>query len=161
MRKMFVKYVSALMVVWYSLSIIGFDVHSCNTTGEVYVASLAGGIACEDVHPDHSCAHHGACCSHHNENTCCHHKHNDADSCISDQDCCSNDLQVLQLTGVIISEDECNGCHVSMNQTDCDAFLTVKSALQALRRIYLKYLEYPDPGVLMPDRQAFLNIWRV
>lgn len=161
MRRMFVKYMSALLVVWYSLSIIGFDVHSCNATGEVYVASLAGGIACEDVHPDHSCAHHGACCSHHHENSCCHHRHHDSDSRISDQNCCSNDVQVLQLTGVVISEDESYGSDVRVHQTDCYAYLTIDSATQALQRRYHKYLEYPDPGVTMPDRQAFLNIWRV
>ena len=70
MRKMFVKYMSALLVVWYSLSIIGFDVHSCKITGEVFVASLAGGISCEDVHPEHSCRAHGSCCGH-DVVTCC------------------------------------------------------------------------------------------
>ena len=161
MGKMFVKYVSALLVVWYSLSIIGFDVHSCNTTGEVYVASLAGGIACEDVHPDHSCVHHGTCCSHHHENSCCHNKNHYSDSSISDQDCCSNDLQVLQLTGVVMSEDENYGGDVRMHQTDCDPYLTMESVIQALQRRYLKYLEYPDAGEVVPDRQAFFSIWRV
>ena len=49
MRNIVMKYLAALLVVWYSLSIIGFDVHSCTKTGETFVASIAAGVSCEDM----------------------------------------------------------------------------------------------------------------
>lgn len=153
MRKMFVKYASVLLVLWYSLSIIGFDVHSCKSTGEVYVASLAGGITCEDVHPDHSCKSHGGCC-------CGHHEHGEGDH-ISKSDCCTNDLQILELTGVYTSSQQrfSDDGHFADYVFNVD--LLAETVVPVLQRPLLMYLKRPDPGVVMPDRQAFFNIWRV
>lgn len=162
MRKMFVKYASVLLVLWYSLSIIGFDVHSCKSTGEVFVASLATGVSCEDIHPDHSCKSHGGCCGHHETESCCSgHEIGRADSHVAKEDCCSNDLQVLQLTGVQISDNERFGANVHDCQLIFDVDLAMELAMPALQKSFIKYLEHPDPGVVMPDRQAFLSIWRV
>jgi hypothetical protein len=167
MRKMFVKYMSALLVVWYSLSIIGFDVHSCKSTGEVFVASLAGGIACEDVHPDHSCKAHGSCCGQkvsaccsHDEHPCCGHEDNQTGSQVSRPDCCSNDLQVLLLTGMNVShERDTDGAYMDEYVLDVDLF--AEMTIPAVQRPLITFLKHPDPGVVMPDRQAFFSIWRV
>ena len=188
MRKMFVKYMSALLVVWYSLSIIGFDVHSCKSTGEVFVASLAGGISCEDVHPEHSCKAHGNCCGHdmaacceHDIKSCCEHETkvccaHEAKSCSGDygqqtgsqqtvsqvakSDCCSNDLQVLELTGVYASSERCtDNDHADEYVLNVDLF--AEMTVPAVQRPLLPFLKYPDTGVIMPDRQAFFSIWRV
>ena len=180
MRKMFVKYMSALLVVWYSLSIIGFDVHSCRATGEVFLASLAGGIACEDVHPEHSCRAHGSCCGHdmaacceHETKVCCAHE---AKSCSGDSgqqtgsqqtgsqvaksDCCSNDLQILELTGVSVShERDTDNDHADEYVLNVDLF--AEMTVPAVQRPLLTFLKHPDTGVVMPDRQAFFSIWRV
>lgn len=162
MRKMFVKYASVLLVLWYSLSIIGFDVHSCKSTGEVFVASLAGGVSCEDIHPEHSCKSHGGCCCHHeNESCCAGHETEHADSHVAKEDCCSNDLQVLQLTGVQMSDNERFGANVHDCQPIFDVDLAMELAIPTLQKSFIKYLEHPDPGVVTPDRQAFLSIWRV
>lgn len=162
MRKMFVKYASVLLVLWYSLSIIGFDVHSCKSTGEVFVASLAGGVSCEDIHPEHSCKSHGGCCCHHeNESCCAGHETEHADSHVAKEDCCSNDLQVLQLTGVQMSDNERFGANVHDCQPIFDVDLAMELAVPTLQKSFIKYLEHPDPGVVTPDRQAFLSIWRV
>ena len=162
MRKMCVKYVSVLLVLWYSLSIIGFDVHSCKSTGEVFVASLAGGVSCEDIHPEHSCKSHGGCCCHHeNESCCAGHETEHADSHVAKEDCCSNDLQVLQLTGVQMSDNERFGANVHDCQPIFDVDLAMELAMPTLQKSFIKYLEHPDPGVVTPDRQAFLSIWRV
>ena len=162
MRKMFVKYASVLLVLWYSLSIIGFDVHSCKSTGEVFVASLAGGVSCEDIHPEHSCKSHGGCCCHHeNESCCAGHETEHADSHVATEDCCSNDLQVLQLTGVQMSDNERFGPNVHDCQPIFDVDLAMELAIPTLQKSFIKYLEHPDPGVVTPDRQAFLSIWRV
>ena len=157
MRKMFVKYASALLVLWYSLSIIGFDVHSCKSTGEVFVASLAGGVTCEDIHPEHSCKSHGSCCEHHDH----HETPSESADCVAKEDCCSNDLQVLHLTGVHMSDNERFNDNAHELQFTFDVDLAMELAMPSLQRPLLKYLEHPDPGVVMPDRQAFLSIWRV
>ena len=162
------KYASALLVLWYSLSVIGFDVHSCTSTGEVFVASLAGGITCEDIHPEHSCKSHGGCCGHHDVSPCCANHH--ASSCcdnkhaseqsdcqVAKEECCTNDLQILQLTGVIGSGNERFDVNDHEHQFTFDVDMAMELAMPAL----LKYLEHPDPGVVMPDRQAFFSIWRV
>ena len=175
MRKMFVKYMSALLVVWYSLSIIGFDVHSCRSTGEVFVASLAGGITCEDVHPDHSCKAHGNCCGHagkaccghredgcsgHQEKSCCGHQEHQPDCQVAKQDCCSNDLQVLELTGVYASsERSADNDHADGHVLDVD--LMAETRVPSMQRPLLTFLKHPGTGVVMPDRQAFFSIWRV
>lgn len=156
MRKMLVKYMSALLVVWYSLSIIGFDVHSCKSTGEVFVASLAGGIACEDVHPDHSCKAHGSCCGHQAQS---HQEHHD-DSQVAKEDCCSNALQVLELTGVYASSERPTDNNHSYEYV-LNVDLVAETMVPSVQRPLLTFLKHPDTGVITPDRQAFFNIWRV
>ena len=151
---MFVKYASVLLVLWYSLSIIGFDVHSCKSTGEVFVASLAGGVTCEDIHPEHSCKSHGGCCDH-------HHASEQSDCQVAKEECCSNEVQVLQLTGVPGSDNDRFDGNAQEYQSIFDVDLAMEVAMPTIQRSYLKYLEHPDPGVLMPDRQALLSIWRV
>ena len=162
------KYASALLVLWYSLSIIGFDVHSCMATGEVFIASLVGGIGCEDVHPEHSYKSHGGRCWHHAVPSCCadHHEpsccdHHQPGSQLDKAGCCSNDLQVLQITGVCLSDDERLEADAHLHQFALDVDLAMELAMPALQRQFLQYLEHPDPGVVMPDRQAFLGIWRI
>ena len=142
--------------------------HSCTSTGEVFVASLAGGITCEDIHPEHSCKSHGGCCGHHDVSPCCANHH--ASSCcdnkhaseqsdcqVAKEECCTNDLQILQLTGVIGSGNERFDVNDHEHQFTFDVDMAMELAMPAL----LKYLEHPDPGVVMPDRQAFFSIWRV
>ena len=166
------KYASAILVLWYSLSIIGFDVHACSATGEVFVASLVGGIACEDVHPEHSCKSHGgscshheapACCAHHHEPGCCgnHHSSEQSDTQVEKADCCSNDLQVLQLTGACVADNERLDADALLHQFVFDVDMAMELTMPALQRPYLQYLEHPDSRMVMPDRQAFFSIWRV
>ena len=168
MRKMFVKYASVLLALWYSLSVIGFDVHSCRATGEVFVTSLAVGATCEDVHPEHSCRTHGGCCSHHHAADCCGKRHSSEDACehagshVEKEDCCTNDLQVLLLTGVNVSENDRpdNGnAHHYHHIFDVD--LAIELTMPTLQRPFLEHLVRSDSGVVLPDRQAFFHIWRV
>ena len=42
-----------------------------------------------------------------------------------------------------------------------DVDLAMELAMPTLQKSFIKYLEHPDPGVVTPDRQAFLSIWRV
>ena len=91
MKNVFTYFVAAFMLVWYSLSVIGFDVHTCNGSGETYIATLASGFSCEDIHPEHQ----KAVCG------CCHS--GEPENCASYGDvnpCCTDDYLMIHLTGV-------------------------------------------------------------
>ena len=53
MKALLIKLSAMLMVLWYSMSIIGFDVHTCNGSGKSFIATFVSGTGCEDIHPDH------------------------------------------------------------------------------------------------------------
>lgn len=151
------KYLAALLVVWYSLSIIGFDVHSCTKTGETFVASIAAGVSCEDIHPEHSCSRHGSCCGHdHDKNRCGHDYRNE----VTSGDCCQDDFHVLAFTGAVSPND--------YRYDDCASDF-VAYATEYLAQIlvptcsnedFIKF-KNPDSGITVPDPQALLSIWRI
>ncbi len=98
MKNMAIRILAALLTIWYSMSIIGFDVHTCKGSGHSFVVTFVEGLSCGDIHPEHKCASH-SCCSHHGEDTPDHGEG------IGPSDCCSDDYHVLELTGVV-SDDE-------------------------------------------------------
>lgn len=162
MKRMFPKYVAALLAVWYSLSIIGFDVHSCATTGDTFVNSILGGITCEDIHPEHDCNGHGSCCSQHK---CCGNKqhapscsHDDKGASVghSDKGCCTDDIEVLDSESVTVQNDDCS-------QVAQPVFIRLGCDISPLLCTEMSNVEYyPDPGNrVKPDSQARLNIWRI
>ena len=55
MKKVCTKIFAALLVVWYLVGIIGFDMHTCNGSGRSFVVAFFEGMACEDIHPEHVC----------------------------------------------------------------------------------------------------------
>ena len=166
MRNIVMKYLAALLVVWYSLSIIGFDVHSCTKTGETFVASIAAGVSCEDIHPEHSCSSHGNCCGQSHVKDCCGHDH-DKNCCghddrnkISSDDCCQDDFRVLAFTGAVSANDyrndDCASDFVAY-AAECFAQILVPACSN---KDYIKFKD-PDSGVFVPDSQALLSIWRI
>ncbi len=149
MKNVVLKYVSALLAVWYCLSIIGFDVHSCTTTGSIFVNSVLNGTTCDDIHPEHDCCGHGGCCSH----------HADEDGLRSaDKECCTNEIEVLD--GVVVTVADEND-HLQF--TDALSCLFVESNYDVL--LLAESIDFscaPGSGrVLVPDYQAVLNIWRI
>lgn len=151
------KYLAAVLVVWYSLSIIGFDVHSCTKTGETFVASIAAGVSCEDIHPEHSCSSHGSCCGHSHVKDCCGH---DAINEVASDDCCQDDFHVLAFTGAVSPNDyRYDDC-----ASDFVAYAT-ESLVQILVPAYSNedLIKFKDPGsgIIVPDPQALLSIWRI
>lgn len=157
MRNIVMKYLAALLVVWYSLSIIGFDVHSCTKTGETFVASIAAGVSCEDIHPEHSCRSHGSCCGHDHDKNCCGHDYRNE---VTSGDCCQDDFHVLAFTGAVSPND--------YRYDDCASDF-VAYATEYLAQIlvptcsnedFIKF-KNPDSGITVPDPQALLSIWRI
>lgn len=85
--KMLHRIVAALLLCWYLYTVVGFDVHRCCDSDNVYVESLVAGISCEDIHPDVPCHHH------HHDACCCG---NCAET--EDEDC-ENEIGRLELPG--------------------------------------------------------------
>ena len=148
MKNMFLKYASALLTVWYCMSIIGFDVHSCNTTGNIFVNSVLSGITCGDVHPEHDCSVHASCCK---SNNCCDHSK-------ADDGCCTNEIEVLDCEGVVTSDnDVCSFVSYAIESLDLNIGLSMLPV-----SIESPVLYYPDPWEhASPDQQAVLSIWRI
>ena len=155
MKKVLVKISALVLVIWYSFSVIGFDVHTCSGSGQTFIATVISGTDCEDIHPDHSKS---PCrCCHHNEDE----THSEEDG-ISTRPCCSDDWQMIVLTGVRASEghghlDEghCGLCpcilglHAEIIHSNIDVY--------GLRALYK-----PDSGDIVPlDMQRIYNIWRI
>ncbi len=142
-----------LLVLWYSLSVIGFNVHTCNRSGERYIATVIGGTTCEDIHPEHivkSCP----CCHHEDKHTC---------QSLDSKSCCTDDWQMIELTGVKISEGQdsiygyiCELSHNALSTVTIDN--SFKFRLSARERASYK----PDSGKFRSlDYQEIYNIWRI
>ena len=102
MKRTFTSFAAVLLVLWYLLSVIGFDVHTCAASGETYIATIATGFTCEDLHSNrhnheecHSC-----CCSHHDDE-----KEEESAQSLDKKSCCTGDFQVISLTGVRACEN--------------------------------------------------------
>lgn len=150
MKNVLLKYASSLLAVWYCLSIIGFDVHSCEATGDIFVNSVLTGTACGDIHPEHDCCGHGTCCGGHESSCCGGHQ--------EDDDCCTNEIEVLDEV-VVTNADEDD--HILLPEAlSC---LFVENYYDIL--VFSESIEFscgPDSGrVALPDMQAVLNIWRI
>ena len=97
--------------------------------------------------------------------TCCEHEtkscsDHQAESQVAKSDCCNNDLQVLELTGVYASSERITDNDFA-DEYVLNVDLFAEMTVPAVQRPLLTFLKHPDSGVVMPDRQAFLSIWRV
>ena len=81
----FTKTASVLVAIWYLIAVVGFDIHNCSDNGRVYIEPLIAGISCDDIHPDTPCG--------------CGHCHEAGCHCHEDEDCCSDTIEYLQLSG--------------------------------------------------------------
>ena len=155
MKKVVLKYISALLAVWYCMSIIGFDIHSCTVTGNTFVNSILSGITCDDIHPEHDCCGHGGCCQPHK---CCGCETPAADTSLDNEDCCTNDIEVLDSEVVASSDDDNTGkvCASSLFAfVENDYSTHLYAAVQQVPFL-------PDSwSWKKPDKQAVLNIWRI
>ena len=172
MKKFLMNISAALLVVWYCVSIIGFGVHTCISSGETFIASFADGVECADIHPEHHCCG-ASCCfgSHHDhrEHSCCpagHHEdpaeEHDAPQAISSPSCCSNDYQAIVLSGCRSdygSEDK----H-SFVKAFCPCVTDIPVSYIASARHHAEqtqFLEH-DSGVLWPsDLLVTFGVWRI
>lgn len=166
MKALLIKLSALLMVLWYSMSIIGFDVHTCSGSGKSFIATFVSGTECDDIHPDHVCgkgtcqakAHHEGCCEAHS----CAHGCSDEDCDgvkIMNKSCCTDDYQVIMLTGVP-SDD-----HGFRYEAPCFTFCPFVDLFSESQKSYSQGLTAFLKPDLLPDVrkdfQAVMNIWRI
>jgi len=150
MKNVMMKISALLLSVWYCLSIIGFDLHTCSETGDTFVHISFTSHSCHDIHDDHcdsACAHeHGDHC----EEPVEHHH---------DGRCCEDEYQVISLTG-LRSDDDSNG---SFHGSGCPCIMETESDTFALLADITdnNYFEEPDSGLILADAQPLLSIWRI
>ena len=154
MKGIVTKVIALMLLVWYSMSVIGFGVHTCSGTGESFVVTFVEGFECEDIHPEHHCAK-GICCSH-------HHSCSESHDHIKAKSCCSSDYQVLALTGTVSDEKNIiddqysfiynNYISASIIELDTDQY-----ALQLVSRC----TDLDHYSGTMSDIQSILSVWRI
>ena len=112
MKNIGTRVFAAILVIWYSLSLIGFGVHTCSENNRSFLTSFISGVSCEDVHPEELCGN--ACCEKvsykHSCKCCCGHivevveetapESVPSDGCVlAQKKCCSDDYQQIEITG--------------------------------------------------------------
>ena len=156
MKNVITSFAALLLVIWYSLSVIGFDVHTCSSSGRTYIATVIGGTDCEDIHPEH---HHKqcSCCRHHEQETESHDDH----KAESKKSCCKDEWQMIELTGLRMSDE-----HGGMDVYVCDAGLSaiIPQICDDNVRNMVRPRTFYKPGsggLPLRDVQAVYNIWRI
>lgn len=158
MRDVTMKISAMLMVIWYSMSIIGFNVHTCVESGESFVVTVLEGTDCENIHPEHKCCAEAIrhCCG------CCHradaHGHDDTAS-VGEQNCCQDDIQVLLLTGDRSDDDSRHHYYMDLMYPSVVFAACFSDAASNL----FNSLDFiSDSGLIVPeDVQSVLGIWRI
>ena len=163
MKGVIIKVLAVVMTIWYSMSIIGFDVHTCSGSGRSFVSTFIEGLTCEDIHPEHSCSHVSCCPSEREAHSCCdNHHHDDKELAFVANSCCSTDYQVLQLTGIVPSDDQRGNDFISFSGNSHAEVCPVDVKVPSYIRTIIAYLHESDSGhQVSSDRQAALGIWRI
>lgn len=164
MKSLIIRVFAALLVVWYLVGVIGFGVHTCSASGRSFVVSFMEGTACADIHSEYMCSP-SSCCSHdHCEDSCCRHaedRHH-GQSSLSANPCCTNDYQMLELTGTVVSDDgreDLQYAKVYGPAVIADLYVAASSILC---RSVTGHIHEPDPGVSRAcHSQALLSVWRI
>ena len=154
MKRVFTSLTASLFVLWYLLSVIGFGVHTCTSTGETYIATVATGFACEDLHParhTHAACH--SCCG-------CHHEDGtETVGAVGLKSCCVAEFQVITLTGTRAYEKS------QMFDNPVDSVVTmIDESVSSWSSGYFSYNIFPKPRSLIGpsrDYQVSYGIWRI
>lgn len=171
MKKYLMNISAALLVVWYCMSIIGFDVHTCLSSGRTFIATFADGVACADIHPEHHCCCESCSDSHHDDHdapSCCSSHHaeesdemNDAVS-VDSKSCCSDEYHAIQLSGCRTDNDSDERFTFSKVVYPCVMGIPVLYIASAKYHAeHIQFLEH-DSGVLSPsDLCVAFGVWRI
>lgn len=165
MKNLGTRIFAAILVVCYSMSIIGFGVHTCSENNRSFLTSFITGVECEDVHPSEICD--AQCCSAAKHKNCCgHHTSEDNSAGQSDaavklcsRTCCTNDYQQIELTGsghVSVSEKFVEQMTLIALCAD-SSFVYLKSSFSKI----IQVLVLPDWGLYKGKLYPLLSVWRI
>lgn len=148
LRSGLIRAFSAVLAIWYIFCVVGFDVHTCNHSGRSFVASLVAGSSCEDIHPGCAC-------------DCWKHHHGPADSSLSDDMCCTNDIMVLALTGLDrTDESHHQHSHCSCICGHCPVLADVPCVGSVFRQCRSLTLPH-DSRLFLPDILDSFSVLRI
>ena len=153
MKKFLMNISAALLVVWYCMSIIGFDVHTCMSSGRIFISTFAEGISCADIHPEH---HHDD----HEHTSCCSSENHEESFDV--KSCCTNEYQMIQLSGCRADNNSDEKHTFSKVSYPCVTNAPVKYiAMAKYHAEHVQFLE-SDSGVLQPgDICVTFGVWRI
>ena len=92
-RNVLIRVSAIFVLIWYSLGIIGFNVHTCSASERSFIVSFLEDMSCESIHPSDHCGAEQTCCC-----CCSHHTsehHSDSDESIDEPECCTDEYQVI------------------------------------------------------------------
>lgn len=165
MKEKLLRLGALMLVLWYSFSVIGFDIHTCSASDHSFIATFISGMSCDDIHPHHhcgdeSCTDHAVshCTDHHHSENCCHSHHAEGFS-YSESHCCSDDYMALSITGKVSEND--SRTFISFNpdifpaSSDCMASASID-------RFFTTFHKGSVKG-LLPSRDimSLHHIWRI
>ena len=158
MKKFLMNISAALLVVWYCLSIIGFDVHTCVSSGRTFIAAFTDSVACADIHPEHHCYCASCSSSHHEDNSEDNNDHMSVDA----ESCCSNEYHAIQLSGCRTGDDSDERFTFGKVSDSCIIDIPVLYIASAKYHAeHIQFLER-DSGVMPPgDICATFGVWRI
>ena len=172
MKNIGTRIFAAILVIWYSLSIIGFGVHTCSESNRSFLTSFITGVSCEDVHPTEACGK--ACCekeSHkHVCKCCCDHSEEVAPKTASaplssdapmfaQKKCCSDDYQQIEITG-----SGQNAGDESVMMPSCIGYCVPVPSCSINPLFCSKNIQARAPSdqrVFMGELRPLLSIWRI
>ena len=162
MKGFWMKICAVLLAVWYCMSIVGFDVHTCKGSGRAFVTTFAEGMTCADIHPEQHCTHdrhHEASCCHH-ESDCCAHHGQEPEASVDSQTCCTDSYQVIVLTGCRAEDDGHDSVDCGCGY--CPYIHACASDWQASLKYRPSSHYKPDSGDIVPcDRCVTFGVWRI
>ena len=172
MKNIGTRVFAAILVIWYSLSIIGFGVHTCSENNRSFLTSFISGVSCEDVHPEELCGN--ACCekvSHkHSCKCCCGHivevveetapESVPSDGCVlAQKKCCSDDYQQIEITGSGQSESsEKSLAPLCVGYCDTSSLFS-NNLLSCSKDMHARVMH--DRRVFLGELRPLLSIWRI
>lgn len=172
MKNIGTRIFAAILVIWYSLSIIGFGVHTCSESNRSFLTSFITGVSCEDVHPTEACGK--ACCEKesqkHGCKCCCDHSVEVIPRAASEpvssnapkfaqKKCCSYDYQQIEITGSgqnagseSVMMYTCIGCCAPVSSYSINPLFCYKD---------IQAHALPDRGLSVAKLRPLLSIWRI
>ena len=163
MKGLIIKMFAALLIGWYMMSIIGFGVHTCSESGKSFVVAFYEEMTCGEIHPEHSCDE-AACCAdkHVCHGDCCSHETGHDVLSVKAKSCCSNDYQVLELTGTLVADDDRYDDLNAYEDCPYAALASCEAGFSTSWRTIIKYIQRPDSGSAQArNSQAVLAVWRI